>query len=157
MKIRVAASLFGSTSNPSLMRFFWLVLITYQKLRFFDRSQFTSLSSFDFGECFFGSCCSDLNEGLFCLNTFDGYGRWHDFKMGSFGNRSPRLGCVQILEEKIETLYAFERKSLMRLQTIRILYELHGETFSEIMNEFGLPMGHAARPMLPTHSKNPDQ
>lgn len=51
----------------------WLFVVTDQKLRVFDRAQFVALAGFDFGERLFGGLGGNFDEGLFCLNTFDGY------------------------------------------------------------------------------------
>lgn len=50
----------------------WQVMVTYQKLRVFDGSQFLSLACFDLLESLFGSVGGNFNEGLLCLNAFDG-------------------------------------------------------------------------------------
>jgi len=63
-----------------MMGLLGLARVTDQKLRVFDRSQFVALAGFDFGERLFRTFGGNFDEGLFCLNAFDGYEGWHGFK-----------------------------------------------------------------------------
>lgn len=67
----------------SMMGLLGLARVTDQKLRVFDRAQFVALAGFDFSESLFRSLGGNFDEGLFCLNTLDGYEGWHGFKMDS--------------------------------------------------------------------------